>query len=49
MENYPLKKIHNCYELRKWMGKKYFDLNEQQLEKISEFFRENPKGIISFG
>lgn len=49
IKNYPLKKIHSRYELRKWMGKKYFDLNKQQLNKISEFFRENPNGIITFG
>ena len=31
------------------MKKKYFDLDDWQLEKISEFFRENPGGIITFG
>lgn len=49
VKNYPLKKIHSRYELRKWMGKKYFGLNKQQLNKISEFFRDNPNGIITFG
>lgn len=49
VKNYPLKTIHSRKELRKWMGKKYFDLEEWQLDKISEFFRENPGGIITFG
>lgn len=49
VNNYPIKTIHSRYELRKWMGSKYFDLEECQLNKISEFFRENPSGIITFG
>lgn len=49
VKNYPLKVIHSRKELRKWMGKKYFDLEEWQLDKVSEFFRENPDGIITFG
>lgn len=49
VKNYPSKNIHSQYELKRWMRKKYFDLNEQQLDKISEFFRENLDGIISFG
>ena len=47
--NYPQKIIHSRHELRKWMRKRYFDLEEWQLEKISKFFRENPGGIITFG
>ena len=31
------------------LEKKYFELEDWQLEKISEFFRENPGGIITFG
>ena len=49
VKNYPNKIIRSRKELRKWMRKKYFDLEKSQLEKISEFFKENPKGIISFG
>ena len=49
VKNYPSKVIHSRRELRKWMKKKYFDLDDWQLEKISEFFRENPGGIITFG
>lgn len=49
VNDYPLKTIHSRKELRRWMGKRYFDLEEWQLNKISEFFRENPGGIITFG
>lgn len=47
--NYPRKKIKSRRQLRRWMRKKYFDLNQYQLGKISTFFKENPGGIISFG
>lgn len=47
--NYSSKIIHSRIELRKWMRKKYFDLEECQLGKVSEFFRNTPFGIIRFG
>ena len=49
VKNYPTKTIHSRYQLRKWMGKDYFKLENWQLETISEFFRENPGGFICFG
>lgn len=49
VKNYPRKIIHNRRELRRFMRKKYFSLTDDQLKTISEFFRENPKGIIMFG
>lgn len=49
VKNYPSKKIHSRKELRKWMGKRYFELENRQLEKISEFFRLYPDGVIHFG
>ena len=49
VSNYPSKVIHSRRELRRWMRKRYFELEDWQLEKISEFFRENPGGIIAFG
>lgn len=49
VKNYPRTIIHSRLELRRWMKKRYFELEEWQLEKISEFFRENPGGIITFG
>lgn len=49
VKNYSSKVIHNRKELRKWMRKKYFELDDRKLEKISEFFREYPNGVITFG
>lgn len=49
VENYPKKIIHNRKELRKWLRKKYFRLDEKQLSEITDFFKENPGGIIKFG
>lgn len=49
VKNYPSKVIHSKRELRRWMRKRYFELEDLQLEKVSEFFRENPDGVITFG
>lgn len=49
VHNYPQKVITSRRDLRRWMRKRYFDLEEWQLEKISKFFRENPGGVITFG
>lgn len=49
IKNYPRKVIHNRRELRKWMRKRYFDLEDWQLDKISRFFQEYPGGVIHFG
>ena len=49
VKNYPSKVIHSHRELRRWMRRRYFDLEDWQLEKISEFFRKYPKGVITFG
>lgn len=49
VKNYPTKIIRSRHELRKCMKKKYFDLDQYQLNKVSEFFMENPGGIITFG
>ena len=49
VKNYPSKVIHSRRELRRWMRKRYFELEDWQLEKVSEFFRENPGGVITFG
>lgn len=46
---YPRCVIHNRRELRRFMRKKYFDLSEQQFQRISKFFREYPEGVITFG
>ena len=49
VKNYPKKIIHSRKELRRWMGKKYFELEECQFEKVSEFFKKYPNGVIRFG
>lgn len=49
VSNYPSKVIHSRRELRRWMRKRYFELEDWQLERVSEFFRENPNGVITFG
>lgn len=48
VKNYPRKIINNKRELRRYLRKKYFELEKWQLDKITEFFRENPKGITMF-
>ena len=49
VKNYPRKVITNRRNLRRWIGKRYFDLTAEQLEKCSEFFRKYPGGVITFG
>jgi hypothetical protein len=49
IKTYPRKVIHNKRELRRYLRKKYFELEKWQLERISEFFKENRDGIIMFG
>ena len=49
IKNYPSKVIHSRHELRKWMKRKYFELEEWQLERISEFFKKYKNGVITFG
>lgn len=49
VHNYPTKIIHSRRELRRWMRKRYFDLSCYQLEKVSEFFKNNHGGVIMFG
>lgn len=47
--NYPKWIIHNRKELRRKMRSKYFELSDEQIERISEFFRKYKDGIITFG
>ena len=49
LKNYPSKVIHSRRELRRWMKKRYFELENWQLEKVSEFFKTYPDGVITFG
>ena len=49
IRNYPRKVIHNRRELRKYLRKRYFELSEYQLDRISKFFELYPGGVITFG
>lgn len=49
VDNYPRKVIHSHRELKKWMRKRYFELTEEQINRINEFFKLYPGGIITFG
>lgn len=49
VKGYPEKVIRNRKELRKYLRKRYFQLTDEQLEKISEFFKRYPGGVITFG
>lgn len=49
VKGYPEKVIRNQKELRKYLRKRYFQLTDEQLEKISEFFKRYPGGVITFG
>ena len=49
IKNYPKKVIHNKRELRKYLRKRYFELTEYQLNRISKFFELYPGGVITFG
>ena len=46
---YPGVVIHNKYELRKYLKARYFELDEDTQNKITEFFTEYPGGVIVFG
>lgn len=48
IKTYSKKIIHSRYELRKYLRKRYFDLTEEQKNKISEFFEKYPGGVIMF-
>lgn len=49
IENYPRKVIHNRRELRRYLGKKYFELTDFQKARVSKFFEIYPGGVITFG
>lgn len=47
--NYPRKIIRSRRDLRRFLRKRYFKLTDKQLERVSQFFREYPGGVITFG
>ena len=51
IKNHYFTKNHVCKnrrQLRKYLGKQYFQLSETQRNEISKFFREYKGGIITF-
>lgn len=49
VENYPSKVIHNKRELRKFLKSRYFELDQNKLDKLHEFWTKYPDGVIKFG
>lgn len=49
ISNYPEYIIYNKRQLRSKLRKRYFELDNDVLCKLSEFWKENPGGIIVFG
>lgn len=49
INNYPGFVIYNKKQLRRKLRKRYFELDSSVLCKLSEFWSENPGGIIVFG
>lgn len=49
VKNYPRKVVKSRHELRKFMGKNYFKLTDNQLKLISKFFKKYKNGVITFG
>lgn len=49
ISNYPRKIIRSRRCLRKFLRKRYFTLTDKQLERVSQFFKEYPGGVITFG
>lgn len=46
---YPHKIIHNKKELRGYIGKRYFNITEEEHELLDQFWRKYPGGIIQWG
>ena len=49
ISNYPRRIIRSRRDLRRFLRKRYFKLTDKQLERVSQFFREYPGGVITFG
>lgn len=46
---YPHKIIHNKRELRRYLGKKYFNITPEEHTKLDEFWNKYPNGIMAWG
>ena len=46
---YPKKIIHNKRELRRYIGKRYFNITDSEYLELSEFWNKYPTGIMRWG
>lgn len=46
---YPKKVIHNKRELRRYIGKRYFNITEEEHKLLNLFWKKYPGGILSWG
>ena len=47
--NYPNWIIYNIRQLRRKLGKKWYDIPEEDRKRVSEFWKLYPGGVITFG
>jgi len=48
IKNYPYKKIHNLRQLKRYLGKRYYKLTEEQINRLKLFWTIYPNGMIDF-
>lgn len=46
---YPGKVIHNKKELRRYLGKRYFNITDEEHQQLTQFWRKYPGGILHWG
>jgi hypothetical protein len=49
VKNYPAKTLHNFRQMRRWLGKRFYNLTEEQKLRMKLFWKTYPKGMIDFG
>ena len=49
VKNYPKKKLLSYKQLKKWMGRRWYELNAEQKDRLRMFWKKYPKGLIKFG
>lgn len=46
---YPGKVIHNKKELRMYLGKRYFNITDEEHQQLNQFWKKYPGGILHWG
>ena len=46
---YPFKRIFNLRQLRRYLGKRYFKLDKEQIDRLKLFWVIYPNGMLDFG